>query len=251
VLAAVLVLAFLAVGIYFLYTPVRNAINVAVSITRMPADLKGLSFVSIREDGLTSYKIEGLQFVPEVTPKFHSNAAFSPDKSLTVFTGARPASSVASSSDEANTSIYVSERYGEPTYVADGFAPGFLDSTHIVFFTKKSISVYDLSSKEINVLHSFPEGTEVASTPHYSSDRSLVLWSDTATRIHTVALIRPDLYQVRNTFYAPGRLRLQGEGVYEVRQNSTDTDIWLHEATKSKPRKVNTIPGFLDIVILL
>jgi len=244
-----------------LYSPFKRVADEAFVVLRMPPELKRAHFYTSAPtyDG---YHISGLQFVRNTTRDTIVLAGTeSLDRSRRVLSYTELEDSVPMNvtahyvggrkivPGEWTIAITESNRGLKP--VARGFAPAFLDETHIAFFTDIGIAVLDLNSGIEENIYEHPPGSRIDSRIRYSPDRTLVMWTNALTNetmLGRISIHSLELLAVNTKF---GNPILTDAALYEARKTLRGLEIWKYDIDGSIERKILTIPPSLSFTSML
>ncbi|HYF28956.1 MAG TPA: hypothetical protein VEA36_01160, partial [Candidatus Paceibacterota bacterium] len=201
--------------------------------------------------------IEGLQFVRNAAgDTLWLSGSRSPDGSRVVF--------AISTSTQAIMPFVQAEKVTPSAYqvlmrptegsgvqsIAYGYAPAFLDDTHISYFTDAGIAVMDTQTGEATLLFRYPAGTVLSSGVRYSPDRRTVLWTDAMTGESVAGSITPSAYTPLSTFKDLASPVLGNAAVYELRRTHEGQELWKRTLDGSSSAKVLTLPASLSILTM-
>ncbi|MEK7281118.1 MAG: hypothetical protein AAB037_02040, partial [Chloroflexota bacterium] len=222
-----------------------------------PAELRGATFIKVAPGERSSfYHAEQFGFVAVDTPERVQSGALSPDGMMRVSAGTfinGTYTTEAFGADVIDTDtwfISVQSEGGEPKGIARGYAPAFLDDTHVAYFVTRGVVVHDLSTSSSTLVYLFPENT-VFSQVQYSPDRAHVLWTNPVTRESVLASITPTAVTPMKTFSGLDSPILRNSGVYELRLTEEGTEVWRSSFEEKSSARVLTIPASVGIFSMI
>jgi hypothetical protein len=239
------------VAAYFLYQPFRHKAEELPIAQRMPADLQGAYLVEKGTGGTASfYEIGEFGFTYTPKPRLVPPGALSPDGTRGVIARQReniiPSITITPSAWAIEVFIVPD---GEPTEVAQGYGPAFLDDTHIGYFSDTGYTVLDLTSGETLFTSPFSTGSTLGHGVQYSPDRTLVMWTDAATKETIVARVDTGTYERIGTFTEPA-LRLMNEAVYELRPTPEGMELRSYPLTGGAGTSVTHLPAHMKVQLI-
>jgi len=104
----------------------------------------------------------------------------------------------------------------EPMPIGLGYAPHFIDDLHVVFISGGQVVVHNMVTSMRTVIGTLPADLSLSSKVTYSPDRTLMVWTDLAGGMSTVARISPTTYEVVRTMPALNSPVLTNTAVYDV-----------------------------------
>lgn len=237
---------------YQWYGPLRTTVDEARTAQAFPDELRGAFLVEQLESGAFGFhKIGefGFEFVPN--PGRVPPGAMSPDgtrgTNAVRAEGAPPSLAVDTSAWTVNV---FSMENGDILASWNGYAPAFLDDTHVAYFDATGVSVRNLDTNESVRLTAFPTGSQLGTLVQYSPDRSLVMWADEANAASIVARISPTSYEHKGIIPHPANLALFNTAVYELRPSGAGMQLWRHGIDGENPHVVATLPERLRTILL-
>lgn len=244
-------------AMYFFYLPFKDKINSMVAAAKVPTELREVVFVrTVVGERSVFYRTEQFAFVVKETPERSLGAAISPDGTSRVIAGAFKNGRYVTESvdgsviDPSVWYISVQSREGETKGVAYGYAPAFLNDTHIAYFSAKGIAVYDLATGRSALVYVVPEGT-LFSRVQYAPDRTHVLWTDATSDETVVASLSTTEVKPNATFTGLISPILRNTGVYDFRWTEAGTELVQHSFDGRTTRSILTIPASMSILSMI
>jgi len=245
-----------AYAVYQWYPPAHDRITEAYVALTLPKDLKGAQF--LRGDAGRPYHAETLEFTETSKEERLVPAGVrSSSGNLMVYAYGKTPNDfmpyifpVAITPSDWTVATVQSESK-ELAVIGKGYAPAFLDDTHVAFFTSEGIRMIDLDTYVTSTLYLFPEGEVPTSYVRYSPDRTHLLWVN-ADKVTTLARIGTTGVEVINTYTFLWPALLTDQGLYEQHiVLPGDIEVWRHAFDGLVREKVITIPSTLGFKLLM
>ncbi|KND49775.1 MAG: hypothetical protein AB203_01660 [Parcubacteria bacterium C7867-008] len=258
VVGLVLLLLGCSVAAYFFYKPFTKVIDGAVLALSVPQDLRSVHFFVGDNKNSKSYHLSNLGLKADSgTGALTAIESTSPD-------GANVVVSYKTPSDQI-TQLFTGKKISpndwnivlrnvsnpEGAVIAHGYAPVFVDNTHISYFSVAGVVMYDLTTKSAKLVFKYPEGSMLDSKVQYSPDHSLVMWSNKIGGDIILSRISASSFTNLRTFKRFTNPILTNTNLYELRKNPKGPEIWRHAVEGDVVEKVTTIPVSLGVNSLL
>lgn len=231
------------------------------SALTLPSELKSGTFTT---DDMKEYEIafgrysvlkdtEAAQAVKEVlaagsSTTTKSGAVRSPDGKTVAFT--EQFAGMEGSRNPSDWRIVIANATTKEAFrLSSGFAPFFIDDTHLAWFTNVGIVERDLASGETKVLYerafnqTFPLGGQ-------SPDRTQVAWFDRQEKAVIVYRVSEDPAIVHTAPAYAGGIVLGTNNLYYVFADAKGTSILRFIPGKTSPVVVHRIPASLSITAI-
>lgn len=255
VIASIIVLIALACAAYFLIPSVQDPIRSGLAAMHVPADLKQVSFVGVVGAQHTYYQAKGFGFEVVQNPTFDSSTALSPNGSVLAVADAAAVNGiivnrtlVSEPVSPEDYSISLKSKDGSVVPVAKGYAPAFLDNTHLAYFSKSGFVVHDTALNTSVLLYKFATSTKIAQV-QYSPDRTHLMWTNTDTGETTLAAINSTAYKPLHAYVDLIGPVLGNTALYDVRYLAIPdgTQLLAYPFDGGAPSVVLTIPASMNI----
>lgn len=264
ILGGIVAILLLVVGgiaaLYMWYTPFRNRVDEVRAIISMPTDLRSAYFAGSTSSGeKVFYRIEGLQFIIDQKPDYQLPGATSPNGTKAVFAaedvgGAKKIIGTSKPTVTLDRWVVVIGTIADGStqeIAMGGYAPEFIDDTHIGYFTKAGYRVYDTTVGTSTLVGTFLPGITFSSRITYSPDRTLVIWTDTASHTTTVARVSSENYAPVATFAAFDQASLSNTHAYDLRKGMPASQVIQHPLDDGRASVAVLLPASLGIQLLL
>lgn len=254
--AAVLIFIILScIAAYFLVKPVQARVDEAFIVMKMPSDLKGVLF--LMKSATSNANVFGHIAYLSVTPTNSQaiqppSSSFSPNGTLHTYTETTVGSTTsriprAATVTTSQWRVYVADTSGKATLIASGYAPAFLDDTHLMYFAPGGIAIHDLQTNDTILLNRLAASSTIGSIVRYSPDRTLVLWTDVSGYQSVLARVSTNSYEVIHSFGGLASPILTNTYIYDVRGSSDGSDLWRYALDGSAVTKILTFPAALNV----
>ncbi len=215
---------------------------------------KGIVYAAPKDDALfvmadpatATYRIELNGAVLLTSKEPIATAALSPNKKAIVYTKQREGKD--GSRDAADWDVVMFyPAVGKSVPVSPGFAPFFIDDTHVARFTNAGIYVIDLMTSTQTELLKY-EFKQVLLSFSQSPDHTLIAWSDPVAKSTLVYRVGPSLSRVMAFDGFIPLFVLGNETLYRLQLTDNGTNIFAYSfASTDSARKILTLPASLQI----
>lgn len=254
-IVGILMLIALACAAYFFVPAVQDSLRSSLAAMHVPVDLKAASFIGVTGTQQTYYQAKGFGFEKVQNPTLDDRTALSPNGSVLAVVDSDPVNgrivNRTLGPDPVDPSLFrisLKSKDGTVTPVAKGYAPAFLDDTHLAYFSKSGLVVHDTALNTSILLFRFASSTRISGA-QYSPDRTHVMWTDTTTGETIVAAVSPTAYTALHTYKDLISPVLGNSSLYDVRflAIKDGTQLLAYPFDGRMPAVVLTIPASMNI----
>jgi len=252
----------LALGAYFAFFFPSSARYVSETLTALtvPADLKETRFLSVSSAGSKTYRLDHTRFVPEerdpstpavpsvfkdtATSTIRTSPAATSDGRITAF--AEVAGKQLLVTPLAWHVVLAFQGSSVRKEVGEGFAPFFIDDTHVARFTGTGVMSTDLVTGIETLLMQHPFPSALARIA-YSPDGRFVAWSENDS-IFVYRISPAGMEPVATIADGAVSFALSNTALYTVHRTSRGTEIAQYSLTADPKQKTALyIPASLAI----
>lgn len=254
-IVSILVLIALGCAAYFFVPAIQNPIRSGIAATHVPGDLTQVLFIGVTGSKNTYYQAKGFGFETVQTPTFDSSTALSPNGSVLADVDSDPVNGRVTNRtlgpspvDPDQFRIVLKSKDGTSVPVAKGYAPAFLDDTHLAYFSKSGFVVHDTARGTSVLLFRFATSTKISQV-QYSHDRTHLIWTNTESGETILAAISPTAYKPLHAFVDLISPVLGDTALYDVRYLAIPdgTQLLAYPFDGGAPVVVLTIPAYMNI----
>jgi hypothetical protein len=260
VLVILLLIPVVGFASYLWYQPVTKLVDGIALSSRMPEELRG-AFLYGTEDGVsTQYRLDIFGLRETRSGEFFMPTGVeSPDGTRVVYaqkTATQDPVPFISGLQITPHEWSIYERTKEGTASAplvEGYAPGYIDDTHVVYLTDVGISVLDLTTGSSAVIFTFPEGMIPDSMVRYAPNRSFMLLKNATTGEVLIGSLSVTHFTPLNVIKSdqPDNFILTDTGLYDARMNKGSFELWKQGHGGETPQYILTVPASLGLRSIL
>lgn len=254
VISIIVLVLILAAGAAYLFMPsVRTSVAEATALMRLPSDLRGALYQVGEGNQYHFVRVQGIMLTPASDASGIGTAQVAPRGDAYVYTavvsGGKQISKIpfATILPSGTSTIFFQTKGSEPTVIARGYAPAFLDDTHVVYVAAGGIAVWDTVASQSTLIER-AQTKAIRSDVVYSPDRKLMLWTDAHSGQSILARVTPTTYEIVHVFTELERPVLTPNALYDVRVRAQGTEVWRYTLDGSSLTRIAELPASLKIL---
>jgi hypothetical protein len=233
------------VAAYYAVPSFRDTVEGVMAAERMPVELRDALFIGINGSTINPYRLAAFGFRQSAEPLVPAGRV-SPDGTSYAY-AQLTASSTPTTVDPSKSLIYIAVNGAQPALVAYGYAPAYLDVSHLVYFSPGGIVVRDLKSGATSLLFARATSTPLYEQVKYSPDRTMMLWTDAKTDETVLARVTDTSYAPVHVFVGLKDAVLTDTALYGIRPSPQGSQLWRYALDGSSAAAVLTFPQSLRI----